>query len=57
MSDPDPDPGRMKEALERIIGGLQAHIEDETIPPGLSPATVVWLAKRGLDPGEWETVE
>lgn len=50
----DPDPARMKDALERIIAGLDPHGDDDTIPPGLSPATVLWIARRGLDPDEWE---
>jgi hypothetical protein len=52
----EPDPARMKDALERIIAGLEPHLDDPDVPPGLSPATVLWLAKRGLSPDEWEWV-
>jgi hypothetical protein len=46
----------MKQALERIVAGLEAHVDDDTIPPGLTPLSVLWIAKRGLDTGEWERV-
>jgi hypothetical protein len=50
----EPDPTKMKQALEQILVGLEGHSEDRDIPPGLSPASVVAIARRGLDPDPWQ---
>lgn len=47
---------RMKYALEMIVEGLRPYEEGDSDAELLTVEDVLRLARRGLDPDEWERV-